>query len=107
MGEGCCGNEHEHELRDISHFKAAIKSFRTEYYERHPELMQRLTSEGQSPATLIIACCDSRVETGLLMQAKPGELFTVRNVANLVPPYEPDEDLHEIGRASCRERVQI
>ena len=95
MAEDCCG----HTLRDISHFKSAIKNFRTEYYERHPELMKRLISEGQSPATLIIACCDSRVETGLLMQAKPGELFTVRNVANLVPPYEPDEELHGTSAA--------
>ncbi len=95
MGDGCCG----HTLRDISHFKTAIKNFRTEYYERHPELMKRLNTEGQAPATLIIACCDSRVETGLLMQAKPGELFTARNVANLVPPYEPDEELHGTSAA--------
>lgn len=55
MGDGCGGQCTEHKLRDISHFKDAIKNFRTEYYERHPELMKRLTSEGQNPATLIIA----------------------------------------------------
>jgi carbonic anhydrase len=46
-------------------------------------------AQGQSPKLMVIACCDSRVSPTVIFDAMPGELFTVRNVANLVPPYEP------------------
>src|SRR5690554_4759162 len=94
MTAECCPNS----LRDISHFEAAVRQFRSQYYERDPEMMQAL-SKGQAPATLIIACSDSRVDTGVLLGAKPGELFTVRNIANLVPPYEQGAGLHGTGAA--------
>src|SRR5690606_32951337 len=66
---------------------------RTAYYERNPELMHRLTSEGQSPATLIMARGASRGERGLLMHANAVELFTVRILSTLGPRYEPDDVL--------------
>ena len=57
-------------------------------------------AEGQQPKVLIIACCDSRVSPYVITQANPGELFTVRNVANLVPPYKHDEgDHHGVSSA--------
>src|SRR5690606_22050855 len=86
-------------LRDISHFEAAVRRFRTEFYQKNSGLMHTLAAVGQSPATLIIACSDSRVDTGVLLEAHPGELFTVRNVANLVPPYQAGSALHGTGAA--------
>jgi carbonic anhydrase len=95
MSADCC----QPGLRDISHFEAAVRRFRSEFYQRDPEMMHKLATEGQAPATLIIACSDSRVDTGVLLQAHPGELFTVRNVANLVPPYQQGAGLHGTGAA--------
>lgn len=95
MTADCCHNS----LRDISHFETAVKRFRSEFYQRNPEMMHTLATQGQTPATLIIACSDSRVDTGVLFQAHPGELFTVRNIANLVPPYSQGAGLHGTGAA--------
>ena len=96
MANDCCSPS---AVRDISHFEDALRQFRAKFYEENPELMHKLATQGQSPATLIIGCSDSRVDTGVLLQADPGELFTVRNVANLVPPYDPAVSLHGMGAA--------
>jgi len=58
-----------------------------------------LASRGQSPAVLVIGCCDSRVSPEVIFDAHPGELFVVRNVANLVPPFTSDGMCHGVFAA--------
>jgi len=60
---------------------------------------ETLAHEGQSPKTMIIACCDSRVDPAAIFDAGPGDLFIVRNVANLVPPYSLDGTHHGTSAA--------
>jgi carbonic anhydrase len=56
-------------------------------------------AKGQSPESLVIACSDSRVDPAVIFSAKPGELFVIRNVANIVPPYEPGGGYHGTSAA--------
>jgi carbonic anhydrase len=60
---------------------------------------RELARDGQTPETMVIACCDSRAAPEIIFDAPPGELFVVRNVANLVPPYEPDGQYHATSAA--------
>jgi len=60
---------------------------------------RELAETGQSPEVMVIGCCDSRVSPEVIFNARPGELFVVRNVANLVPPYAPDGQAHGVSAA--------
>ncbi len=68
-------------------------------FAREHDRFQHLAQAGQSPRILLIGCCDSRVSPEVIFDAGPGEIFVVRNVANLVPPYAPNEDLHGTSAA--------
>ncbi len=75
------------------------RKFHDETFVKESELFSKL-SKGQSPKTLIITCSDSRISPLKMTQANPGELFVIRNVANLVPPYQPNPDsLHGVSAA--------
>src|SRR5690606_6090157 len=67
---------------------------------------ERLAEKGQRPEIMIIGCCGSRVSPEVIFDAAPGEMFVVRNVANLVPPYEPDNVSHHGTSAALEFAVQ-
>jgi carbonic anhydrase len=73
-------------LTDIATFLAGFERFQEKYFAGDESLFARLR-QGQNPRALVISCCDSRADPGMLMGAGPGDIFVVRNVANLVPPY--------------------
>ncbi len=66
---------------------------------REQDRYRQLAEIGQSPEAMVIGCCDSRVSPEVIFDARPGELFVVRNVANIVPPYEPDGHAHGVSAA--------
>lgn len=61
--------------------------------------MKYLSEYGQKPQVMVVSCCDSRVDPALILQCDPGDLFVVRNVANIIPPYEKDGTYHGTSAA--------
>lgn len=74
-------------MRDVGKFVQGFKRFQDHYLGNHHALFDQLVKEGQRPRALMIACCDSRCDPALLTDCDPGDMFVVRNVANLVPPH--------------------
>jgi len=73
--------------------------FREKYAQGDQSIMRYLSHYGQQPQVMVVACCDSRVDPALILQCDPGDLFVVRNVANIIPPYEKDEAHHGTSAA--------
>jgi carbonic anhydrase len=86
-------------MHDIPELVDGYNNFLTNKYPAQADLYRSLAETGQKPKTMIIACCDSRADPAVIFSAGPGEIFVVRNVANLVPPHEPDGDYHGTSSA--------
>ncbi|MBX3567930.1 MAG: carbonic anhydrase [Rhizobiaceae bacterium] len=81
------------------HMLAGYRNFMAGRFTTETGRYKSLAREGQAPETMVIACCDSRSAPEVVFDAGPGELFVLRNVANLIPPYEPDGQYHAASAA--------
>jgi len=80
--------------------KVGYLKFLQDHFPKKKAKYHELVEKGQHPKTLLISCSDSRCDPSLILQSEPGEIFAVRNVGNLVPPYENDsEHLHGVSSA--------
>lgn len=75
------------------------RRFRAKGWPEQSSVFESLARNGQSPECLVVTCVDSRVDPAMIFDAGPGEMLTVRNVANLVPPYAPDSNYHGTSAA--------
>ena len=78
---------------------AGYQRFREDYYIKNRDHLLKLAEEGQSPKVAIVSCCDSRVDPTVILDCEPGDLFVIRNVANLVPPCENNDSYHGTSAA--------
>ena len=85
--------------KSFSKMLEGYKAFRQKYAEGDSSIMGKLADHGQQPETMMVACCDSRVDPSVILQCDPGELFVARNVANIVPPFETDPSQHGTSAA--------
>lgn len=85
--------------KELLRMLAGFRRFRERFFKEEHSIFERLASSGQSPKTLMIACSDSRVDPAILFSTSPGDVFVVRNVANLVPPFESDRGFHGVSAA--------
>jgi carbonic anhydrase len=78
---------------------AGYQRFREGYYLENKDKLLKLAEQGQSPKIALISCSDSRVDPSIILDCEPGDLFVIRNVANLVPPKEENDSLHGTSAA--------
>ena len=81
------------------HLLEGYEAFATQRLPAEQTRYRELSVKGQSPEVMVIGCCDSRVSPEVIFDVGPGELFVVRNIANLVPTYQPDENAHGVSAA--------
>lgn len=75
------------------------RAFLDDRFIREQSRYEKLAESGQTPKIMLIGCCDSRVSPEVIFDASPGEMFVVRNIANLIPPFSPDDQLHGTSAA--------
>lgn len=85
-------------MQKIQKFIHGFRRFQDDYFSEDRELFNRL-KQGQRPKAVLIGCSDSRVDPSMMVRSEPGDLFIVRNVANLVPPCEHDHSYHGVSAA--------
>src|SRR5437868_1761457 len=81
------------------HLLEGYKAFATQRLPTEQTRYRELSVKGQSPEVMVIGCCDSRVAPETIFDVGPGELFVMRNIANLVPVYQPDANAHGVSAA--------
>lgn len=81
------------------HLVARYHGWKATIFQAQQQMLSELAVKGQSPQTMIIACCDSRLHVSTIFATDPGELFVHRNIANLVPAYQPDGSYHGTSAA--------
>jgi carbonic anhydrase len=81
------------------HLADRFRRFKHRHFAPNQDHYEKLATEGQNPDVMIVSCSDSRVDPETLFSAMPGELFVVRNVANLVPPFETQGKFHGVSAA--------
>ena len=86
-------------MTDIGILLNGFRKFRELYYQKSPNLYRDLIRHGQNPRFAVLACSDSRVAPAIVLQTEPGDIFAVRNVAALVPPFEEDGLYHGTSAA--------
>jgi carbonic anhydrase len=84
---------------DIQQLITGNKQFRKKYFGSDKTLFEELVSQGQRPKVMVIACSDSRVDPAMVFNCQPGQLFVVRNIANLIPPCETNDTYHGTSAA--------
>lgn len=86
-------------MPEFAQLLEGYKRFRTQAYPQQRRRYDKLVAEGQHPKLMIIGCSDSRVDPAQIFDVDPGEIFVVRNVAALVPPFETSPGLHGVSAA--------
>ena len=79
--------------------REGYRAFLSDRFPQEQSRFEELAATGQKPQIMLVGCCDSRVSPEVIFDARPGELFVVRNVANIVPPYQPDAKSHGTSAA--------
>ena len=82
-----------------SYLVKRYKNWKETEYKENKSWYRKISREGQNPSTMIISCCDSRINVTSMFGANIGEFFIHRNIANLVPPYNPNGDHHGTSAA--------
>jgi len=93
--------------KEIAALIEGYQKFRAHYFGTKKTTFAELVRQGQRPKALIVACSDSRVDPALMLDCAPGDVFVIRNVANLVPPYEDDQRFYHGTSAALEFGVHV